>query len=159
MDISVSGDETASIFMFRIAAVALHTECGRQTRPCVPGRTTHHTPYKATRLQAVTGRSKARLALERKLSHYSATVARLRARLGWSRYCSSPDRLWAPLRGKSEREVHLTTNNVHKLLLRSTPMKMELLGSSETSALKAQTPGDYPKDKIQHSAHGESSEA
>ena len=63
MDISVSGDETASIFMFRIAAVALHTECGRQTRPCVPGRTTHHTPYKATRLQAVTGRSKARLAL------------------------------------------------------------------------------------------------
>jgi hypothetical protein len=30
-------------------------------------------------------------------------------------------------------------------LLRSTPMKMELLVSPETSALKAQTPGDYPK--------------
>ena len=33
-------------------------------------------------------------------------------------------------------------------LLRSTPMKMELLVSSETSALKAQTPGDYPEDTI-----------
>ena len=29
--------------------------------------------------------------------------------------------------------------------LRSTPMKMERIESSETSALKAQTPGDYPK--------------
>ena len=35
-------------------------------------------------------------------------------------------------------------------LLRCTPMKMELLVSSETSALKAQMPGDYPKDKIRH---------
>ena len=33
-------------------------------------------------------------------------------------------------------------------LLRSTPMKMERIVSSETSALKAQTPGDYPKDTI-----------
>ena len=33
-------------------------------------------------------------------------------------------------------------------LLRSTPMKMELLISSETSVLKAQTPGDYPEDTI-----------
>ena len=31
-------------------------------------------------------------------------------------------------------------------LLRSTPMKMERLVSSETSALKAQTLGDYPKN-------------
>ena len=35
-------------------------------------------------------------------------------------------------------------------------MKMELLVSSETSALKAQRPGDYPKDTIRHSTHGES---
>ena len=36
------------------------------------------------------------------------------------------------------------------LLLRWTPMKMERLVSSETSALKAQTPGDYTKDTIRH---------
>ena len=41
-------------------------------------------------------------------------------------------------------------------LLRSTPMKMERIERSETSALKAQTPGDYPKDTIRHSTHGES---
>ena len=35
-------------------------------------------------------------------------------------------------------------------LLRSTPMKVELPVSSEMSALKAQTPGDYPKDTIRH---------
>ena len=29
-------------------------------------------------------------------------------------------------------------------------MKMERIKSSETSALKAQTPGDYPKDAIRH---------
>ena len=39
-------------------------------------------------------------------------------------------------------------------LLRCTPMKMERLVSSETSALKGQTPGDYPKDTIRHSTHG-----
>ena len=33
-------------------------------------------------------------------------------------------------------------------LLRSTPMKMEQIASSETSALKAQMPGDYRKDTI-----------
>ena len=33
-------------------------------------------------------------------------------------------------------------------LLCSTPMKMEWLVSSKTWALKAQTPGDYPKDTI-----------
>ena len=31
-------------------------------------------------------------------------------------------------------------------LLRSTPKRMEGIESSETSALKAQTPGDYPKN-------------
>ena len=36
-------------------------------------------------------------------------------------------------------------------ILRSKPMKMERIVSSETSALKAQTPGDYPKDTIRHS--------
>ena len=35
-------------------------------------------------------------------------------------------------------------------LLHSTSMKMELLVSSETSALKAQTPGDYTKDARRH---------
>ena len=33
---------------------------------------------------------------------------------------------------------------------------MERLVSPETSALKAQTPGDYPKDTIRHSTHDES---
>ena len=32
-------------------------------------------------------------------------------------------------------------------------MKMERIASSETSALKAQKPGDYPKDTIRHSTH------
>ena len=41
-------------------------------------------------------------------------------------------------------------------LVRSTPMKMELPVSSETSELKVQTPGDYPKDTIRHSTHSES---
>jgi hypothetical protein len=36
------------------------------------------------------------------------------------------------------------------------PMKMERLVCSETSALKAQTPRDYPKDTVRHSIHGES---
>ena len=35
-------------------------------------------------------------------------------------------------------------------LLRSTLMKIELIESSETSALKAQTPGDYPENTIRH---------
>ena len=41
-------------------------------------------------------------------------------------------------------------------LLRSKPKKMELPVSSETSALKAQIPGDDPKDTRRHSTHGES---
>ena len=32
---------------------------------------------------------------------------------------------------------------------------MERIASSEKSALKAQTPGDYPKDTIRYSTHGE----
>ena len=35
-------------------------------------------------------------------------------------------------------------------LLRSTPMKMELPVASETSAIKTQTPGDWPKDTIRN---------
>ena len=41
-------------------------------------------------------------------------------------------------------------------LLHSMPMKMERIESSKTSALKAQMPGDYPKNTIRHSTHGES---
>jgi len=35
-------------------------------------------------------------------------------------------------------------------------MKMEQAECSETSAYKIQTPGNYPKEKTQHSEHGES---
>jgi len=35
-------------------------------------------------------------------------------------------------------------------------MKMEQTGCSETLAYKIQTPGNYPKESIQHSEHGES---
>jgi len=35
-------------------------------------------------------------------------------------------------------------------------MKMEQTECSETSAYKIQTPGNYPKESIQHSVHGES---
>jgi hypothetical protein len=31
--------------------------------------------------------------------------------------------------------------------------------SSETSAYKIQTPGNYPEERIQHSEHGESSKS
>ena len=36
------------------------------------------------------------------------------------------------------------------------PMKMEQTECSETSAYKLHTPGYYPKESIQHTAHGES---
>ena len=35
-------------------------------------------------------------------------------------------------------------------------MKMEQTECSETSAYKLQTPGNYPKESIQHTEHGES---
>jgi len=35
-------------------------------------------------------------------------------------------------------------------------MKMEQTECSKTSAYKLQTPGNYPKESIQHSEHGES---
>jgi len=35
------------------------------------------------------------------------------------------------------------------------PMKMEQIECSETSAYKIQTPGNYPKESIQHTEHGE----
>jgi len=35
-------------------------------------------------------------------------------------------------------------------------MKMEQTECSETSAYKIQTPGNYPKENIQHTEHGES---
>ena len=36
------------------------------------------------------------------------------------------------------------------------PMKMELIESSETSAIRTQAPGNYPKDNTLHIEHGES---
>jgi len=36
------------------------------------------------------------------------------------------------------------------------PMKMELIEGSETSAIRTQTPGNYPKEIILHIEHGES---
>jgi len=36
------------------------------------------------------------------------------------------------------------------------PMKMEQTECSETSAYKIQTPGNYPKESIQMTEHGES---
>jgi len=36
------------------------------------------------------------------------------------------------------------------------PMKVEQTECSETSAYKLQTPGNYPKESIQHTGHGES---
>jgi len=36
------------------------------------------------------------------------------------------------------------------------PMKMEQTECSETSAYKFQAPGNYPKESIQHTEHGES---
>jgi len=35
-------------------------------------------------------------------------------------------------------------------------MKMKLIEYSETSAHKIQTPGNHPKERTQHSEHGES---
>ena len=35
-------------------------------------------------------------------------------------------------------------------------MKMELIEGSETSAIRTQTPGNYPKENILHMEHGES---
>ena len=34
-------------------------------------------------------------------------------------------------------------------------MKMELIEGSETSAIRTQTPGNYPKENILHIEHGE----
>jgi len=36
------------------------------------------------------------------------------------------------------------------------PMKMELIEGSETSAIRTQTAGNYPKENILHIEHGES---
>ena len=35
-------------------------------------------------------------------------------------------------------------------------MKMELIEGSETSAISTVTPGNYPKENILHTGHGES---
>jgi len=36
------------------------------------------------------------------------------------------------------------------------PMKLELIKCSETSAIRTQTPGNYPKENNSHIEHGES---
>ena len=38
----------------------------------------------------------------------------------------------------------------------SSSMKMELIEGSETSAISIVTPGNYPKENILHTGHGES---
>jgi hypothetical protein len=50
----------------------------------------------------------------------------------------------------------LTFWKLQAVPLNSMHMKTEWLVSSEKPALKAQTPGDYPKDTTRHSTHGES---
>ena len=39
------------------------------------------------------------------------------------------------------------------------PMKMEQTECSKTSTYKLQTPGNYPKESMQHTEHGESSKS
>jgi len=49
------------------------------------------------------------------------------------------------------RQVHL-----HRWCRLTQPMKMELTECSETSTYKIQKPGNHPKERIQHTEHGES---
>ena len=46
--------------------------------------------------------------------------------------------------------IYCTTTHIYL------PMKMEQTECSKTSAYKIQTPGNYPKESIQHTEHGES---
>jgi hypothetical protein len=56
-----------------------------------------------------------------------------------------------------ERGFGLKITNLKFLsLFTFLPMKMEQKESSETSAYKIQTPGNYPKENIRHTEHGES---
>ena len=50
------------------------------------------------------------------------------------------------------RQVDVSRISTHVYL----PMKMEQTECSETSTYKLQTPGNYPKESIQHAEHGES---
>ena len=56
----------------------------------------------------------------------------------------------------SARDGHLrcTVSKTSKFI--HLPMKMEPIASSETSAIRTQTPGNYPKRNKLHSEHGES---
>jgi len=47
--------------------------------------------------------------------------------------------------------------HLHRQVGTYLPMKMEQTECSKTSAYKFQTPGNHPKESIQHSVHGESS--
>jgi len=47
-------------------------------------------------------------------------------------------------------------NTVFSIFLLTPPMKMKLTECSETSAYKIKTTGNHPKERTQHSEHGES---
>ena len=52
-----------------------------------------------------------------------------------------------------DESVARIVNSAHLIHL---PMKMEPIVSSETSAIRTQTPGNYPKRNKLHLEHGES---
>ena len=54
--------------------------------------------------------------------------------------------------GTFSRTIFILLLSIHIYL----PMKMEQTECSETSAYKIQMPGNYPKESIQHTEHGES---
>jgi len=58
-----------------------------------------------------------------------------------------------PLNFMCRRFGSLCQFHLHR---RRLPMNMKLKGCSETSAHKIQTPGNHPKERIQHSEHSES---
>ena len=55
-----------------------------------------------------------------------------------------------PVRYKYTTQSHPLSYFIHL------PMKMELIQGSETSAISFVTPGNYPKENILHTGHGES---
>ena len=59
-------------------------------------------------------------------------------------------------RGHPEHVIFKQESNVIYSFLGNSPMKMEPRVSSETSAIRTQTPGNYPKRNKLHLEHGES---
>ena len=60
------------------------------------------------------------------------------------------------LRGVSYQENQIPHTSLPLVYFIHLPMKMELIVSSETSAIRTQTPGNYPKRNKLHLEHGES---